>query len=241
MGNVTFGATCRGPGHIRSGLPNQDSFLIREYRGGTVLVVSDGVGSCQNSALGSKAVCRAVAESLHDYMNAGGRSADIKDVLRLIHARWLFNLSPLVADTCCATVLFALVQPDRITTGRLGDGMICAAIDGREIVITDSKENSFSNVTQCMRYGFRYEDWDIQEFRDPEFDFLVLATDGVADDISQNEKKFGFSRKFALEYLAEKPRLRSLRIRQMLDSWPVPHHSDDKTVACIVRDSFNGQ
>lgn len=240
MAYITFGATVRGPGHIKNGLPNQDSFLIREYKAGTVLVVSDGVGSCKNSDMGSKAVCRAVAASLHDYMNTGDRAADIKDVLRLIHARWLFNLSPLIADTCCATVLFALVQQSRIITGRLGDGMICAAINGREIVITDSKENSFSNVTQCMRYGFRYEDWDIQEFREPEFDFLLLATDGIADDISLNEKKFGFSRKFALEYLAEEQRLRSLRIRQMLNSWPVPHHSDDKTVACIVRDSFNG-
>lgn len=237
---VTFGASERGPGHIRNGVPNQDCFLIREYRAGTVLAVSDGVGSCANSHWGSRAVCKAIAVTLHDYMNVSDRSADIKDVLRLIHSRWLFNLSPMIAETCCATALFALVQPQKLIIGRLGDGMICAGIDGKDFVFTDDKNDSFSNITKCMGYSFKYEDWDLHEFINPELSYLLLATDGISDDISQSEKKIGFSRKFAQEYLSLSPRLRTYKIKQLLRTWPVPRHSDDKTVACIVRTSFNG-
>ena len=240
MSYVTFGATERGPGHIKSGIQNQDYFLIKKYKAGTVLVVSDGVGSCSNSHLGSRAVCRAVTGVLHDYMNITDRSVDIKDVLRLIHAKWLFDLSPLIAETCCATVLFALVQQQKVVLGRLGDGMICVGINGKDLIITEDKQDSFSNITQCMRYSFKYENWEIQEFAAPELDYILLATDGISDDISVDEKKIAFSRKFAQSYLADPSRLRTFRIKKMLKSWPVPHHSDDKTVACIVRSSFNG-
>ena len=77
---VSFGCSVIGPGHIKTGKPNQDSFLLKKYKNGWVAVVSDGVGSKPLSHTGSAAVCSSVCNVMRDYLNSP-KSVDIKDVL----------------------------------------------------------------------------------------------------------------------------------------------------------------
>lgn len=229
---VNFGCSVIGPGHIKTGKPNQDSFLIKKYKKGWVVVVSDGVGSKSLSHVGSAAVCNSVSNVMRDYLNSS-QNIDMKDVLRLVHSRWLFEISPCLADDCCATVLFAVVSPQKIILGRLGDGMICCRNNHEDILLLDDKTDTFSNITKCMRFKFLYDDWYIKEIPLENFEYVFLSSDGVSDDIRPDVQTL-FVRDLVTEYSIENSRIRTKKIKRMLLNWPVPMHSDDKTIACLV-------
>ena len=84
---INFGI---GPLHVKTGIPNQDSWMARRYKWGNVVVVSDGLGSKAYSDHGSKAACLAVFEAAQSYQNTP--DANIVDILRLIHANWLVKI-----------------------------------------------------------------------------------------------------------------------------------------------------
>lgn len=230
---ISFGCSVIGPSHIKSNKPNQDSFLIKKYKKGWVAIVSDGVGSKPLSHIGSVAVCKSVSLVIRDYLNYA-KNVDIKEVLRLIHARWLFEIAPNFAEDCCATVLFVVITDEKILLCRLGDGMICCRNNEEDILMIDDKTDSFSNVTKCMRYKFTYDDWQVKEVPINNLEYLALSTDGISDDIPE-EKLIPFVKKFVTEFSIEKSNVRTKKIKQMLINWPVPMHSDDKTIACIAK------
>ena len=236
MNSRIFGASVQGPGHIRRGVPNQDSFLFRRCRRGIILAVSDGVGSRELSHLGSRAACQAAAEAGEKFLAGQGRDPDPRCLEEMIHALWCLNLSPEDPDRCCATLLFALVTRKCVVLGRQGDGMICARIRGEDLLITEDKEDSFSNVTWCLRKKFTPDQMAMTAIplSDPgDLEHLLLATDGVADDVPDS-KKASFAASFAGEYSRLPAKKRTRSIRKMLKEWPVPHHSDDKTVLCLA-------
>ena len=43
-----------------------------------------------------------------------------------------------------------------------------------------------------------------------------------------------FVKDFVNEYSIEKTGIRTKKVKQMMIDWPVPMHSDDKTIACLV-------
>ena len=63
---------------------------------------------------------------------------------------------------------------------------------------------------------------------------FVLCTDGIADDLEPGAVKefawgvFSHYRKYSRQH-------RGREMRRWLRAWPVPGHSDDKTIACIYR------
>jgi serine/threonine protein phosphatase PrpC len=64
---------------------------------------------------------------------------------------------------------------------------------------------------------------------------VFLCTDGVADDFDDVQKRDEFVRGY-LEYTMSRPcELATLDTVEMLTNWPVPKHTDDKTIACMYR------
>ncbi len=234
MGNwKTFGASVRGPGHIRNGLPNQDA--LKTYRNslGEVAVVSDGVGSHRTSEYGSKAACRAVIRTAQNW-----KQMDEKTDLLLaeIHKNWLAEVEPYSPEDSSATCLFVIrPKQGKIVVGMLGDGL--AAIlrtDGVYEELIDNKENNFSNQTTALSRETKTIHWKILLMDQDESCAIVLCTDGVADDLLP-EKRADFVRNlyeqgqnFAVVTLIR-------GVRKMLENWPVPKHSDDKTLVCMCR------
>lgn len=228
---ISFGVSVIGPSHISRNLPNQDSFLIKKFRSCTVMAVSDGVGSKPKSDIGSKAVCRAVCESVRDYFHRYA-NAPVKDLIRLIHARWNLEIAPSLPDECNATVLFAGFSNNCLILGRLGDGMLCTKVSGKQVFMTDDKTDSFSNITECIGGHLHFDRWDVRKFDDCIPDYIVMSTDGISDDIIP-EKLPSFVESFVHEFVPMSPLLRTNTILKMFQNWPVKGHSDDKTIACL--------
>ncbi|UPU37503.1 protein phosphatase 2C domain-containing protein [Geomonas paludis] len=229
-----WGGSVIGPLHVRTGLPNQDAWMARRYRWGSVVVVSDGLGSKPNSDVGSKAACLAVFEAARSF--AGNQRADLEDVLRLIHAHWLVKIAPFFPSDCSATCLFAMLIDGTVTLGRLGDGMIAVqgASEGDSCILSDDKEQSFSNYTSSLHHEFRPRQWETATIDSARCEAVVLCTDGISDDLLP-EMRMPFAQELCRNYAAMDPDERRQDLRRWLGGWPVPGHSDDKTIACLFK------
>ena len=230
----SWGTTVIGPLHIKAGIPNQDSWMARRYKWGNVVVVSDGLGSKPHSDHGSKAACLAVFEAAKSYQNTP--DANIVDILRLIHANWLVKIAPYSSTDCSATCLFAIQIEGIITLGRLGDGMIVALGETEEnhFILSDNKQDSFSNYTNSLQQEFKPDQWETATIESAACNAVVLCTDGISDDLLP-QKEYDFAKEFVCEYSNMTPHKRALKIKEMLNEWPVPRHSDDKTIACLFK------
>ncbi|MGB3976014.1 MAG: PP2C family serine/threonine-protein phosphatase [bacterium] len=226
----SFGASVIGPGHIADKMPNQDSWAFFHRLWGDGIVVSDGLGSKPLSDLGSRAACLAVLYAAQRFSQ--NLDPDHTVLADLIKRKWMSFLEPLDPNDCAATCLFALrTNKGNIIVGVLGDGL--AAIikaDGTVVLLTDDKSEGFSNITIPLSKNVTVKDW--QWLTLPENDCLsiVLCTDGVADDLHNPND---FVKEFYDSYRKLSSTSASRRIRQMLENWPTPKHSDDKTIACL--------
>lgn len=120
-----------------------------------------------------------------------------------------------------------------VRMGLLGDG--CAAAvshDGVVRSLTDDKAGGFSNITIALTPATSDTQWATLEVSETECQAIVLCTDGVSDDLENLE---GFMAGFVEAHCALAQVTASAQTRQMLEEWPVPKHTDDKTIACLLR------
>jgi serine/threonine protein phosphatase PrpC len=222
----SWGCSVRGPRHIKRSQPNQDSWRARAYRWGNVIAVSDGLGSKPHSDIGSKAACYAVTEAVQYF--ARHPSAPVDTIPPLIHSLWRILIEPYDVRECGTTCLFAMRINERLIAGRLGDGLIFADSKSEEpVILTDEKEESFSNVTDCLNGKFHPELWELRELPADDFPRVMLCTDGISDDLTLEGRVI-----FPREVFANGRDMKELR--RSLVEWPTPGHSDDKTLVCLV-------
>ena len=198
----------------------------------TVIVVCDGLGSRPLSSQGSLAACDAVVDALRDWSPWPGASTNT--LLRLIHSHWALRVTELGGPAHATTCLFAAgLAQGGLIVARLGDGL--AAIrspDGRIRAIGAEREGRL-NETTGLGIATALTDWTIHHEPGPEPSTAVmLATDGVSDDIIPNRRE-SFVGRLRETLLAMEPGRRSGQIRRQLLGWPTPLHSDDKTLAML--------
>jgi serine/threonine protein phosphatase PrpC len=236
MHNVwkTWGVSVPGPRHRKENKPNQDAWLSRVLKGGSVLAVSDGLGSKPFSDTGSKAACLSVIEACKVFIRHS--QGDSKSLPEQIHTFWVQALKSekLKPKDCAATCLFAIQIHEKIILGRLGDGLIIATGKNNEVILEDVKTDSFSNVTECLNDSYKACAWEIKEISAQDFEVIILCTDGIANDI-ESEKRHDFVLSIYECYKTMERKKRSKEITKWLNKWPVPGHSDDKTLACLYR------
>lgn len=229
-----FGASVRGPEHCRLQIPNQDCYRLFRAHWGNLAVVSDGVGSCPTSEYGSIAACRAVRQAMEWWLNH--EAEDIKILLSKVQSDWLVRILPFKPEESEATCLFAFCGLDgRIMLGMLGDGLIgVLKSDDSYMELYEKKGEAFSNQTNALSETTTPEQWRILPLKVEECQSILLCTDGVADDLVA-EKREAFVRhvyEIGREFCAAKA---SRELRKMLENWPTPKHSDDKTLLCLYR------
>ena len=229
----SFGASVRGPSHVRAWLPNQDSYGVVSHMWGDVGIVSDGVGSRPTSEYGSDAACRAVVMAAWDWENMAN---DVDALLERIHLNWLACIKPFDPRKSAATCLFSFRPANgRIILGMLGDGLIAVLkTDGTVKELTEDKDGSFSNQTDALSENTKPKQWRTASVAQEECLAVLLCTDGVADDLLP-ERRDAFVRHIYEQGQKLAPATVARELRKMLEDWPVPKHSDDKTLVCLYR------
>ena len=227
-----FGVSVIGPGHVRAGFPNQDAFAASESSQHDCLVVSDGVGSAARSDIGSRMVCAAVREAM-ERLVSDGRSFDAATFVMDVKDGFLRKISPMTSRECAATCLFAMRHAGCLSVGLLGDGVVAVQkSDGAMEILCDDKAGSFSNMVAALSEETRPEEWKTLVLPESACRAVVLCTDGVGDDLKDVS---GFMSGLVGEYATKDVSASVREIRSMLENWPTPKHTDDKTIACMFR------
>jgi len=229
----SFGASVIGPSHIATGKPNQDAWLGFHHVWGDGIVVSDGLGSKPFSDFGSRAACLAVARAVHACR--GKAVIDHDFISDWIKCKWLSLVMPLDARDCASTCVFAFrINDGMVHMGMLGDGLAAAVkTDGSVVTLSDDKSECFSNITAALSANVTVKDWRWLSVPEAVCQAIILCTDGVADDLSDLN---GFVKGFSDAHRSLASVSAARRAREMLENWPTPKHSDDKTIACLFRE-----
>lgn len=232
---VVYGASVRGPRNRRERRGNQDAWLGTHGPFGHLVVVCDGLGSRARSARGARAACAAVLRAVRHWPGAA-TSADVLYLVRLVEILWRLELATDDATKCATTCCFVLREPDGHLVGAgLGDGLaLVRPQDGAIEQLGGRPAGAFADETVALGTPHRVSDWwtvvmpPVAGTRS-----VVLATDGVADDLDPGKLE-GFV-DWLVDDIGPLPGpQRWRRLCSELRGWPVPHHVDDKTVAVVV-------
>ena len=227
-----FGVSVKGPHHHKSKSPNQDYWLGRQTRQGTLIAVCDGLGSRPGSELGSKNACLAVWDSFKLWQKA--KNSDANDLIRLVKILWDVR-TPAPRDKYATTCLFAAFTPEqRLLVAGLGDGLAVVKHPDNRIEKVIWRETGFSNETISLGTPHHLNDWKC--ISHDEIDagtVILLASDGVADDLIE-ERIPDFLDWLVQTYGSLSPRQRYLELTRLIRGWPTARHQDDKTIAIII-------
>ena len=232
-----YGASVRGPHNLRQGRANQDAWIRATGAFGHLIGVCDGMGSRPASDAGARAACRTLRRAAHLWPGGSSRAdrPDPTHLVRLVEILWRLELARRTPAECASTCLFALREPDgRLLFAGLGDGLaILRKAVGGVTTFGGRDQDAFGDETLALGTPHRIDDWWLATEPPGRGRTVVLATDGVADDLAP-ERLDAFTDWLADDVGRLAPATRWRRICRELRAWPVPRHLDDKTVAVLI-------
>ena len=205
---------------------NQDRFWAFSDMSITAIAVSDGLGSCERSAIGAQAFCDSARDTFleHDLP-----CSNPEELCLQLHMKWLQKLDGNHVEDCFATALFAVLRDGLLTMASLGDGFIAAILDdGTSIVLMDEKENHFANETDCLQESFESSHWRVCCIPCNSLTGLVASTDGMELYPEDKESISLFVKSFCDSYKEMDSEQINEEICGWLGQWP---GTDDKTIA----------
>lgn len=220
------GASIRGPLHRSTGASCEDCWLAHSDARGTVLAVADGLGSRPQARLGARAAVRAVRQAWrHWSLSPRGKA---EDLVRLVEVLWRIALGEIEPNDAATTCLVCAVPRDRDgVLAQLGDGLVGTLRSGEFSALVAPREG-FGTETHALGVPHGMRDWTLAPLSAlGEGDAVLLATDGVSDDLLAD--RCGAFVRWMVDDLQSAPRA-GTRIAAKLRAWPVPRHLDDKTV-----------
>jgi serine/threonine protein phosphatase PrpC len=119
----------------------------------------------------------------------------------------------------------------------LGDGLVAALKSDTSVLsLWEDKANGFSNITTALSPNVSPKEWRYLSLPEEECIAVLLCTDGVSDDLDNVD---GFVSSFIEAHRSIAEISANRRTREMLEKWPTPKHSDDKTIACLYREDIS--
>ena len=223
-----------GHGHLDAGLPNQDAVATHQSSKGWLVVVSDGMGSRPLSHFGSRAVCNAARSMI------GEKSFDDTDeaLTQYLEQAWRACLARwrVLPDQAVATCLLAWGMADgRFRLLQLGDGLIIGQPKPLTGLVTRDPAG-FGNETTGLGLAVGLADWHCERGHlQAPGDGLVLMTDGISDDLEHTD---GFVSATIGDLRRRSIRSAKATLTRGLRAWPVPGHTDDKSIALVYRHDY---
>lgn len=228
-GRCTFVTiTDTGVNHRIDDIPNQDSVGFKINSDSFVMAVSDGVGTCKKSEIGSKNAVTAVI-SIFDEIISGVLSINNYDVAERIIYEWMKLIDDESIDDYCATLKVVMKLNDKLLLMSIGDGLLIVSSDGMYITAPDNTY-LFANQTDCLNSKVKASDFWIDEFLlDTNVPYIVfICTDGVSNGIQENQE---------LEFVNElEKNTKSSLLKDELEGFVInisEYSRDDRTLGVI--------
>ncbi|HAH18079.1 protein phosphatase 2C domain-containing protein [Eubacterium uniforme] len=180
----SYGVSLKGKSHQKSGVECQDSHrILRMDDGRIIAAIADGVGSADNSAIGSRIAVETVVQFCKEYMPVDNDPISIKSMMRTA-----FNYAfkkiveesessrrPIESfDTTLSVVIY---DGSRIVYGHSGDGAIIGLNEyGNFVEITRPLKGADGFTVLPLRSG--YANWMIDTY-DENLVSILMVTDGM--------------------------------------------------------------
>ena len=177
-----------GLSHRCSDIPNQDSVSYDISGDDYVMAVSDGVGSCPKSDVGSK-IAVEVTKTIFRRLEDGSLSCDLRNIVQTLIKEWMASLPEGNVDEYCATIKGVYKIGNSLFLFSLGDGLLIVTSNGLCVCSPESNK-SFSNQTLCLNSRVCEKDFWISKFDlDTYVPYVVfLCTDGIANSIKEGQE-----------------------------------------------------
>jgi len=229
----SFGDSQIGPLHIKLKINNQDAWRAEHFLWGDIIALSDGLGSKDLSEFGSQAACDAVIDIAKIWQLTP--EIPIENLLKQHHDIWLKLLVGKDISQCACTCLFAIRTQGQVLLAQLGDGIAAGYNkNSTSLFQFDTNEDLFSNQTEALGKFFHLEDWQYKVLSVDDYDAFYLASDGISDDIVL-EYQFDFFNQLYKQYQGLSEKEIKNDVHKWISQWPVPAHTDDKTLVCLYR------
>jgi hypothetical protein len=239
-----IGACSTGSSHIRAGTSCQDFATCIEipFKQGTALIaiVSDGAGSAEFSAIGSRTVVRCLSRQLVNYARLEESSETISEETA---RQWLDDVRDRIsiyADAkastpreFAATLVAAIVFPNQMTVCHVGDGACAVRKQGNqewEVASWPAHGEYASStyfVTDDPEPALRLSNWE------GEFTDIAIFSDGLERLALDFQNKRAFNRFFnpmSAPLVGRPPgrgRTLSAQLRKFLNGSQVTDRTDD--------------
>lgn len=235
-GLKVFGASVKGPAHIKNDMPNQDAWMFKQLSFGSTICVCDGLGSREHSDVGAKMACKSVIEALKIWVS--NDQASVNTLLQLVHTIWNTKIQPLSKYDCATTCLFAVrFNNGRYIFAQLGDGLIVGRTCKGNIVQIEPQEEDFTNFTTGLGIARSLSEWRVEEYDyKDKLQVILLCTDGISEDILTENRK-DYIQYVVTNYVPLPGVRRWHKMVKDLKNWPTESHSDDKTLAVMYEDN----
>ena len=177
-----------GLSHRLSNIPNQDAVMYKIDNEDYAIAVSDGVGSCPKSDIGSKNAVETIRR-LFSQIKTGEVGFAEKEVAEVIITSWKAMINDQNIDDYCATLKAAIKIGNKLILLSIGDGLLAVTSNGISR-IAPAEDGQFINQTSCLNKDVKSSDFWISIFRlDTYVPYVVfLCTDGVSNGITEGQE-----------------------------------------------------
>ena len=183
--------TVRGRRHIESNEPNQDAMYICTNKDNGIAVVADGLGSCRYSELGAKIAVDSTVSVLQEHLARYQHGFFMENIIaKKIVNDWRLELGA-KATQADSTLLFCAVAKSYLLVGGIGDGLAQWCFTDGTIGCLNGYD-LFTNHTNSLAMPEAVRKFEVQII--PVLPqhlpvIILLASDGIADDLEKNKKQ----------------------------------------------------
>ena len=185
---ISYGFSMAGTAHVAKGVCCQDSHKISVTKNGIYVgAVADGVGSAENSQIGSKIAAETAVNACVELMPIDYDEICIRSMIRVafnyafkkIHEESERSGKPIESyDTTLSLVVY---NGKRVVYGHSGDGAIIGLTTAGEYVEITSPQKGPDGVSVIpLRFG--YSQWNIDTYNE-DLAAVILVTDGMRDGV----------------------------------------------------------
>ena len=180
----SYGISLKGKSHYKNGVECQDSHRILKMDDGRVIAaIADGVGSAENSAIGSKIAVDTVVQFCKEYMPVDNDVISIKSMMRTAFNYAFKKIveesesSRRTIESYDTTLYVVIYDGNRIVYGHSGDGAIIGLNEyGNYVEITRPLKGVDGFTVLPLRSG--YSNWMIDSYEE-NLVSILMVTDGM--------------------------------------------------------------
>jgi len=205
----------------------------------TIIVLSDGAGSAQESEIGSRITCECTASLA---LNAFDRwfQQNVRNIVDEVLDNIIGELEKISDNQCqgfASTLLFVICDDEKYIAGHLGDGKIAKFNNGKVVAETSGYRGDFANTTVFTTSANAREKFEVTKGSIEQTTGFALMSDGAADTLFSNDtKEFAHAVSDLINILSKHSPNICLRVlNDLIKTGMQTNTSDDCAVALMAR------